>query len=61
MPIFEIKSTHEINGIVLPSKESAERVLLVSNAFMTLIEKNDLSDYEISAVRQLIFPQTREK
>lgn len=61
MPLFEIKSSHSINGVHLPSKESAERVLLVSNAFISLVEKNDLSDYEISAVRQLIFPQTREK
>lgn len=61
MSPFEIQSTHSINGVHLTSKESADRVLNTTNAIFKLFETYDLSDYEMNAVRQLIYPQTKEK
>lgn len=58
---FEIRSTHSINGISLPSQESAERVLRVTNAIFKLFNDTELSDYEIQVVRQLVYPQTKGK
>lgn len=58
---FQIVSTHSINDISLPSQESAERVLRVTNAIFKLFNDVELSDYEIQAVRQLIYPQTKGK
>lgn len=61
MTPFEIQSTHSINGLHLPSKESADRVLNTTNAIFKLFETYGLSDYEINTVRQLVYPQTKEK
>lgn len=61
MTPFKIESAHSINGISVTSQESAERVLRVTNAIFSLFENNDLSDFEIKVVRQLVYPQTKEK
>lgn len=61
MTPFEIKSTHEINGLLFPSKESAERTLNATNAIFKLYEDHDLSAWEIEQVGKLLFPQLKGK
>lgn len=56
MTPFQIKSTHEINGLPFPSQESAQRTLNATNAIFKLFETHDLSGWEIEQVGKLIYP-----
>lgn len=58
---FQVHSVHSINGISLPSKESADRVLNVTNAIFSLFETHNLSDFEMNVVLQLVYPQIKGK
>lgn len=59
MTPFKIHSTHEINGVAFPSRESAERSLNATNAIFKLFETHDLSAWEIEQVGVLLFPQLK--
>lgn len=57
MSPFDIQSTHTIAGITVGNDmKSAERIRNATVAIFNIIETQDLSDWEISIVKKLVWP-----
>lgn len=57
MSPFDIQSTHTIAGITVGNDiESAERIRNATNAIFNIINNQDLSGWEISIVKKLVWP-----